>query len=82
MAAARIFFLAAEGVKCGVKGCSNTSASGHEAELSNNSSCSVFFMPVKALGWVCRFKAREVVLASCVPREAEDISCFGFNGCA
>lgn len=49
VAAARIFCLAAEGVKCGVKGFSNTSASGHEAEPSNNSSCSLFFIPVKAL---------------------------------
>lgn len=50
VAAARIFCAAAEGVKCGVKGFSNASASGHEAEPSNNSSRSLFLVPVKALG--------------------------------
>lgn len=73
VAAARIFCLEAEGVKCGVKGSSSTSASGHEAELSNNSSHSLFFIPVKALGWLCMFKASGAAL------EAEDIPCFRFN---
>lgn len=59
------------GVKWGVKGFSNTSASRHEAELSDHS---LFFTPVKASSGLC-----------CLLVYCGKLRCFlvsGFNGCA
>lgn len=52
-----------------MKGFSNTSATRHEAELSDDS---LFFTPVKALGIVLYVQGKQyIVLPSCVLWEAE-----------